>query len=251
MSGSGSVCNERIIYTKCGAGYAWDAYLSKCVKQKTKSPRAIKVNWPQKSDTTPRAQMLLTIQSILKTLHKKSLDVSKEWGIYHNPVEYGGNGLCFVIRNTGNIQEKVKSYTEVWRRGSILNSNIAGISLKQKANINYYFSIPYRYGGICPLVETALDLEPGGGAFAAYRKIRGCLTTIVFSMYPILQWQITPGQTIMDKRFGVFLHELSHVGCNVNSCSSLVKGHGGEQLTIDNAIRDISAKLGLKPRPIQ
>jgi hypothetical protein len=204
------------------------------------------VKWPT-ANVSPFEKAVNVYKNIINNTHKKIntiSDVEKYWGVYSN-----GAGLFYIIRKTGDVNEKVKSYSRSWSLGTKLSKNLAGkVSPVQERNIKDYFNIPNKYGGICPFVESDLELGARAGAYASATVIGNVPTTLVFSLYPIRPNEIPAGNTIADKRFGIFIHELSHVACLSGACTGLDNtGHGGQQVTIDDKLRDISAEMGLKP----
>ena len=204
------------------------------------------VKWPT-ANASPFERAANVYKNIINNTHKgvhTSADVEKYWGIYSN-----GAGLFYIIRKTGDVNEKVKSYSRSWGRGKKLSMNLSGkVSQTQERNVKNYFNIPNKYGGICPFVESDLGLGAQSGAYASPTWIGNENTTLVFSLYPIRPNEIPAGNTIADKRFGIFIHELSHVACLSGACTGLDNtGHGGQQVTIDDTFRDICARLGLKP----
>ena len=204
------------------------------------------VKWPT-ANASPFERAANVYKNIINNTHKgvhTSADVEKYWGIYSN-----GAGLFYIIRKTGDVNEKVKSYSRSWGRGKKLSMNLSGkVSQTQERNVKNYFNIPNKYGGICPFVESDLGLGAQSGAYASPTWIGNENTTLVFSLYPIRPNEIPAGNTIADKRFGIFIHELSHVACLSGACTGLDNtGHGGQQVTNDDTFRDICARLGLKP----
>ena len=238
----------------CPQGYAWDTYESKCLK-KFSSPFYLKiVPWPSQGDTSDLARMLNNIINCIKiTHHAPNVDPRAQWAIYHNSVEFGGDGFLYVLLRTGDIKAKLASYAESWRRATILINNTAKkLPDNRVGNLMKFLSVPNRYGGVVPLVESGWpDYKPRSGAFTYTTTFDNCRMSTIFSLYSMQR--PTPGQTISDKRFGIVIHELSHVAC-LNSkkiaCEGLDKtSHGGDQVITDNMLRDIAAAKGLKPRP--
>lgn len=204
------------------------------------------IKWPT-ANVSPFERAVNVYKDVINNTHKSVntiADVEKNWGIYSN-----GAGLYFIIRKTGDINEKVKSYSRSWSLGIKLSRNLSGqVSQVQERNVKNYFNIPNKYGGICPFVESDLGLGARAGAYASAIWIGNENTTLVFSLYPIRPNEIPAGNTIADKRFGIFIHELSHVACLSGACTGLDNtGHGGQQVTIEDKFRDICARLGLKP----
>jgi hypothetical protein len=262
----GSFFYNGTVKTNCPGGLVWNSATKTCAgtkppapkppvpKPPTPKPSAPKpptptlkqVPWPSASDMSPFGQAVNIYKKRIRETHSKAntpSDVEKYWGIYKI------DDLYFIIRKSGNISEKLKSYLRSWTHGVKLSNRIHGrVSAAQENNIKKYFATPGKYGGITPFIESDLDLGAHAGAYAAPAKIGNDEVTVVFSLYPIRPNEIPAGNTIADKRFGIFIHELSHVGCGSGACSGLDKtGHGGEQVVIDNTLRDISAKTGLKP----
>ena len=204
------------------------------------------VKWPTVNGS-PFDVAVNVYKNIILRTHKKIntlSDVEKYWGVYSN-----GTGRFYIIRKTGDINDKVKSYSRSWSLGTKLSKNLSGkMSQTQERNIKNYFDIPNKHGGICPFAESDLGLGARAGAYASATAIGNVPTTLVFSLYPIRPNEIPAGNTIADKRFGIFIHELSHVACLSGACTGLDNtGHGGQQVTIDEKLRDISAEIGLKP----
>ncbi len=204
------------------------------------------VKWPT-ANVSPFEKAVSVYKNIINNTHKlihTMADVEKHWGIYSN-----GAGLYYIVRKTGDVNEKVKSYTRSWKHGVTMSRNLSGkVSPSQEKNVKDYFNIPNKYGGICPLVESDLDLGARAGAYASATVIGNVPTTLVFSLYPIRPNEIPAGNTVADKRFGIFIHELSHVACLSGACTGLDNtGHGGQQQALDDKFRDICARIGLKP----
>jgi hypothetical protein len=252
---------------KCPPGQAWDARATRCVvvPETASASGPELLPWPSHDITlstkgreadaaAPFEKMLNLCKSTLKRTHDiESLeDVKKNWGVYHNSISTGGDGLCYILRKTRDVDTKIKAYSQSWLRATVLVANATGrLTSAQEANLKLFMSIPDTYGGICPLIENDLTLASHAGAYTTPVNIgAGKWGSLVFSLYPIKPREIPAGNTIADKRFGIIIHELSHVACmgGGGACSGLDKtNHGGDQTMIDNTLRDISAEIGLKP----
>jgi hypothetical protein len=189
-------------------------------------------------------KLLNSYKRAIKDTHKLASleDVEKHWGAYRS---VDGSGLCFILRKSNDIPAKIAAYSESWARSRVLLKHSRGkITADQYQNFKTFISIPDMYGGLCPLIESDLTL----GAFAgAFLTLIPSFEPVIFSYYPVPKGEIPPGNTLADKRFGIVLHELSHVACSEQDCKGMEAGHGGGQTVVENVLRDISAKFGLKP----
>lgn len=207
------------------------------------------IDWPSTpSGTTPFQKLLDAYKKSIKNTHKQvaSLDdVEKYWGVYRNV-----GGLYYVLRKTDDVADKIRAYSETWRRAIALAKKTRGrLTPAQVDNLDRFASIPNKHGGVVPMIESDLTLGATAGAYSSNGTfLDGKLTPVVFSLYPIKPREIPAGNTLADKRFGIIIHEMSHVACQGSACSGVDKtGHGGDQTVVDGALRDISAENGLKP----
>jgi hypothetical protein len=196
-----------------------------------------------------RETLLDAYKKSIKGTHKKVTsisDVEKYWGVYRN---VGGDGLYYILRKTDDVPDKIRAYSETWRRATALVNKTGGrLTPVQVNNLKLFTSIPDAYGGVVPMIESDLTLGASAGAYSSNSTfVNGKLTPLVFSLYPIKPREIPVGNTLSDKRFGIIIHEMSHVACRDRVCSGMINGHGGDQAIVDNTLRDISAETGLKP----
>ena len=216
----------------------------------SKAPELI--DWPFTYSTgnksiAPYQKLLDTYKKSIKNTHKQVAtldDVEKYWGVYRNV-----GGLYYILRKTDDVADKIRAYSETWRRATALVQKTRGrLTPAQVDNLDRFASIPNKHGGVVPMIESDLTLGATAGAYSSNNTLLdGKLTPVVFSLYPIKPREIPAGNTIADKRFGIIIHEMSHVACQNKACAGLINGHGGDQTVVDNALRDISAENGLKP----
>lgn len=208
--------------------------------------------WPTSQIPGGPGQLLLTAykNNILRIHSKnKSLktiaDVEKIWGLYRNP----HNGLYEILVMSADVPAKQAASAETWRRTKLMIDLVAKTTnLPQKfvKKLQEFASIPNRYGGLSPISECDETIGAGAGAMASNPTFKGGNISHVLTLWRVPPRDVEPGETMADKRFGIIIHEMSHAACHAGCAGLDGGGHCGEQKVVEDALRKVCAKRGLK-----
>ena len=211
------------------------------------------VPWPTAQIPGGPGQLLLTAykQQILYS-HKGATiktmaDIEKYWGLYRNP----HNGLYEILVMSADVPAKQAASAETWRRTKLMIDLVAKTNLPQKfvKKLQDFAAIPKKFGGLSPITECEPTIgRPGqAGAYANSVVVRGEKVPHVSTLWRVPKRDVAPGDTMADKRFGIIIHETTHVACGNKNCIGLDgTGHCGEFQVVEVALRKVCAKHGLK-----
>lgn len=212
------------------------------------------VPWPTSQIPGGPGQLLLTAykNNILR-IHSKNnknlktiADVEKIWGLYRNP----HSGLYEILVMSADVPIKQAASAETWRRTRLMVDLVSKTTLPKKfvKKLQDFVNIPKIYGGLSPISECDSTLGSNAGALASSLAFKGGKIPHVFTLWRVPPRDVAPGETMADKRFGIIVHEMTHVICHDQNCAGLDDtGHCGDQQMVEDVLRRVCAKHGLKP----